>query len=261
LIAPGEENSVKQSILHGRLGPEQQVIDGLDCILSLLCEPMWPRTISTQTTDGRQVRIYNKQEALASYKAANYLDCRISAYPYINNKIFSNRIDLVMVDLDLSNFMSRQALDKTLAKIRRKIKDVFGKDFEPLVLWSGNGYHLYIPIESRYILEETSIFCKFDEPSKQFLRFAEWYLSNGKADPKHFTSVSLQNCMLRIPGSYNSKCVTKEDNIIGPASQVRVITSWNGKRMPIYSIIDIFLAHLLDQKNKEQKLDLCTNNR
>ena len=47
----------------------QPVTDGLDHILSILSEPMWPRTISTKTTMGRQIIIYSKQEALAWYKA------------------------------------------------------------------------------------------------------------------------------------------------------------------------------------------------
>ena len=171
---------------------------------------------------------------------------------HINNeKIYSNRIDLVMIDLDLSNFVSRQALDKTLIKTRRKIKDVFGMKFETFVLWSGNGYHLYIPIESRYILEETSIFSKFDEPSKKFLRFAERYLSSGKADSNHFRNVSFQNCMLRIPGSYNSKCVAKNNGLLDKSTQIKVISQWNGRRFPIYSLIDTFYADLLDAKRIE----------
>ena len=139
----------------------QPVTDGLDHILSILSEPMWPRTISTKTTMGRQIIIYSKQEALAWYKAANYLDCRINAYPY-NEKIGWKRIDSVMIDLDLSNFTSKEQLDIILKRTRNKIKDTFGRDFEPLILWSGNGYHVYIPIESRYILEETTIFGRFD---------------------------------------------------------------------------------------------------
>ena len=60
---------------------EQRVIDGLDCIFSLLREPLWPRTISTKATNGRQVRIWSKQEAMAWFKAANFVDCRICALP------------------------------------------------------------------------------------------------------------------------------------------------------------------------------------
>ncbi|MGC2383971.1 MAG: DNA primase noncatalytic subunit PriX [Nitrososphaeraceae archaeon] len=238
---------------------EQKVSEGLDRILSLLDEPIWPRTISTKTTMGRQIRINSTQEALAWYEAANFLDCRISAYPY-NDKIGGKRIDLVMVDLDLSNFTSKEQLDLILKRTRNKIEDTFGRDLEPLILWSGNGYHVYIPIESRYILEETTIFGRFDEPSKLFLRFAEWYLSNGKADPKHFTNVSLQNCMLRIPGSYNSKLIAQINNAINTSAEVRLITLWNEKRAQIYSILDCFLAYLHDQKYKVQKPEINPKN-
>lgn len=74
------------------------------------------------------------------------------------------------------------------------------------VIWSGNGYHCYIPAASNgKILEQMTKFKKFKEPSKEFLRFAEWYLSNGKCDIRHTKTGSLNNCMLRIPGSFNSK--------------------------------------------------------
>jgi hypothetical protein len=38
------------------------------------------------------------------------------------------------------------------------------------VLWSGNGYYIYQPIEA-FILEEHDIFSDFDQPSKMFLKF------------------------------------------------------------------------------------------
>jgi hypothetical protein len=52
------------------------VEEGLDFILTHFKEG-FPRTISTKTTEGRQVVVYNKDEALAMFKAANYLDCKI----------------------------------------------------------------------------------------------------------------------------------------------------------------------------------------
>lgn len=55
--------------------------EGLDFILNHFKEPIFPRTISTKTTEGRQVVVYNKEEVLARFKAANFLDCKISAYP------------------------------------------------------------------------------------------------------------------------------------------------------------------------------------
>lgn len=244
-----------------RLLIDKSVAEGLDFILSHFKEPIWPRTISTKATSGRQVPVCSKQEALARYKAANFLDCRISAYPHnYSTESFGRKretIDLVMIDLDQSTFKSRQSLDRAKSKTLKKIKETFGTGFEPTVIWSGNGYHIYIPIESRYVLEDRPEFTKLnEEPSKQFLRFAEWYLSDGKADSNHYKNVSLGNCMLRIPGSHNSKCVAKHNNnnVADFSTRVRVIKHWDGKiRAPIYLLIGSFLAYLVDQNQKETR--------
>ena len=84
-------------------------------------------------------------------------------------------------------------------------------------------------------------------------RFAEWYLSNGKADSNHFCNVSLGNCLLRIAGSHNSKCIAKNSNVADLSTQVRIIQQWNGERAPIYLLIGSFHAYLVDQKYKEMK--------
>jgi hypothetical protein len=97
------------------------VEEGLDLVLSHLKEPLWPRRISTKTTEGIQVVVYSKQEALAWYKAANFIDCRISAYPYYYcsyaagnvGRRYIHTIDFVMIDLDLKEFKSQLALDRT----------------------------------------------------------------------------------------------------------------------------------------------------
>jgi Primase X len=90
-------------------------------------------------------------------------------------------------------------------------------------------------------------FNKFKEPSKEFLRFAEWYLSNGKADSEHYHTVSFRNCMLRIPGSFNSK----------NHSQVQIVHKWNGTtKVQLDLLYSNFLAYLIDQErsNKERRL-------
>src|SRR5262245_40323901 len=128
---------MKSMTFQDHIQLEQVVAFGLDFIISLLQGPIWPRTISTRNTEGRQIPVYNQQEALAWFKAANYPDCRISAYPYY--KYTSNpkyMISLVMIDLDISKFKSRLTLDRALARTLRKIKDVFGTDFKLPVLWS-----------------------------------------------------------------------------------------------------------------------------
>jgi hypothetical protein len=215
----------------------------------------WPRTISTKASEGRQIPVYSKQEALSYYKDSNYLDCRISAY---NTKaLVEQTIDLLMIDLDLSNFKHNniKALDLAKAKTLANIQDTFdlSKKFEPAtIIWSGNGYHLYIPAESQNaILEQMSEFNKYKEPSKLFLRFAEWYLSNGKADSEHYHNVSLRNCLLRIPGSYNSKNM----------SQVKIVQKWNStSKIPLHLLYCKFLAYLIDQGSNIVKHHYGSNN-
>jgi len=160
-----------------------------------------------------------------------------------------------MIDLDQSEFISCQALDRALNKTIKNIKETFGPKFENTVIWSGNGYHIYIPVESRYVLEGRPEFRRFEEPSKRFLRFAEWHLSNGKADFNHFNTVSFGNCMLRIPGSHNSKYVQKNNYTADPSTQVRIVKEWNGKitYSPIYLLVGSFLAYFVDQRFKEMK--------
>ena len=51
--------------------------------------------------------------------------------------------------------------------------------------------------------------------SQEFLRFAEDYLSNGKADKNNYPS--FKSCQIRIPGSINS--------------QIRVLISKNSSKM------------------------------
>ena len=89
-----------------------------------------------------------------------------------------------------------------------------------------------------------SEFSKFEEPSKKVLRWLEKYLSNGKSDSVHNRTVSFANCMLRVPGSFNSKHNNANN-------QVRVIKEWNNQRVSIKSLFGDFLAYLLDEENKK----------
>jgi hypothetical protein len=101
------------------------VVEGLDFILSHIEGPIWPRTISTKTTEGRQVSVCNKEEALARYEQANYLDCRINAYPGYTQWNGTNRqaSNLTLIDMDLSHFKSIEALDMALKKTLKNIRD------------------------------------------------------------------------------------------------------------------------------------------
>jgi Primase X len=228
---------------------ENEVIQGLEFLLSqLINETKWPRTVATKLTDNAQIIVYSKEEALKMYKDSNYIDCRISAYPY-NKDTKVQIIDFVLIDLDLSSFSgSRQLLDKWLVKISKHIKEIFGSDFKLTIIWSGRGYHIYLhfkPLE--YILEESQEFITYSrEPSIEFLRFIERYLSLGKCDSSHNSSVAFSNCMLRVPGSLNSKC-----NATSPFAKVAIKQiggNLNQKTLSLEPLIGDFLAFLVDKR-------------
>jgi hypothetical protein len=219
----------------------QEVRGGLDFILSHFQVPIWPRTVSTAATYGAQVLVYSEEEAAQKFAAANLLDCRLNAYPaYTHYKGINRQApNFIFIDLDRCNFTSDKAHALALDKTLKNIKDL---DSEPTVLWSGNGYHVYLPINA-FVLEQEEVFAKFDQPSKRFLRFAARHLSNYKSDPNN--NPSLKSCMVRIPGSRNSKCITK--------SEVKTIQKWDGHRLPINYLLRDFRRYLIGQRIRELK--------
>ncbi|MGB7955141.1 MAG: hypothetical protein WCF23_14280 [Candidatus Nitrosopolaris sp.] len=111
----------------------------------------------------------------------------------------------------------------------------------PTVIWSGHGYHIYLPVEA-FVLEEESIFAKFDQPSRKFIQFAEQLLSNKKSDPCHSYTMSFKNCMLRVPGSFNSKSGKDE---------VKIIQRWDGVRPSIKPLLSELYVYLQCEKIKK----------
>ena len=108
------------------------------------------------------------------------------------------------------------------------------------------------------MLEELDLFSPAitgtDQPSVKFLRWAEGYLSSGKSDPAHNKTLSFGNCMLRIPGSHNSKCVRANNGVLNEEkTEVKIIHEWNGHRPSIMLLIGSFHAYLVDQKIKQKR--------
>ncbi|HEY7569883.1 MAG TPA: DNA primase noncatalytic subunit PriX [Nitrososphaeraceae archaeon] len=229
---------------------EHFCIKGLDFVLNHFRSSLWPRTISTKATQGKQVIVNSRYQALTYFKAAGYLDCRICAYHYWRPSIISDFADIknpivpdiIMIDLDTHNFNYEHiAIKAALRKILKRIKNLLNLT-TPTVIWSGNGYHIYIPINVPIVLEDIKEFINIEHVSTKFLRFAEWYLSSGMSDSAHNSTVSLNNCMLRIPYSYNSK-----NN-----AQVRIIKKWDGNRSNISLLVGSFCAYLTDKRLKEE---------
>jgi len=182
----------------------QEVKEGIEFLLSHFegRQRLFPRMMSTFATNCGQFIVYNKEQIFQTCKKSNFIDCRLNAYPVLEEGLLQAP-NLIFIDLDLptkykDNFKTlNKNLNKTLNIIKQKLHGCV-----PTVLWSGNGYHIYTvldvrPLELIQELKEIS-----NEPSKLFLRFAETNFTNKKNDSQH--NPSLKSCMLRIPGTLNS---------------------------------------------------------
>lgn len=218
---------------------------GIDFILNHFPDPdsIFPRTISTYKSRGRQFEVFDKKETVKAFEESGYIDCRINAYPSYTEYKDIQRYppNFIFADLDVSLFNDKnvldRALDATLRNVRIKING------SPTVLWTGNGYHIYQPIEA-LILEQYREFEEFECPSTKFLRFAAPYLTNGKSDRSH--NPSFKSCMIRIPGSINSKCANGNN-------EVKIIRRWDGYRPPINILLGPFHAYMISERKKEIK--------
>jgi hypothetical protein len=216
-------------------------------------QPIFPRSVSTKTTEGRQILVESEKEALARFAQANFLDCRISAYPpnVIENPSVTQRFVglhtatptnlIVMIDLDRCNFRSERPFNMAFTRTLNNIKEKLNAS--PTVLWSGRGYHIIQPMNSNGIILETiKEFEDIPNISLKFLRYAESFLSYKKSDLQHNNTVSFNNCMLRVPGSTNSK----------NGQIVTIIQKWNnGYRPEINYLLGGFTRHIINEKYTE----------
>jgi Primase X len=222
------------------------VAEGLDFIVGHFEEPIWPRTIFTHTL-GRQLLIYNKQEALARFKQANFIDCRINAYTYLTEYYGINiqAPNFIFIDLDRTSFRSDSTFWLAVNKTCKNIQVLLGGN--PTILWTGNGAHIYQPVEG-IILELESLFSEFDLPSQAFLKFAAQHLSNHKSDLSN--NPSFRSCLVRIPGSHNFKRVQSNNYVADHTTGVNIVRYWNGIRPKINPLIYDFHIWLANNEIK-----------
>ena len=230
---------------------------GLEFILSHFGgqHELFPRTIMTGQSKG-QIKVDDvsseeefKNKILKYYSQSGFRDCRINAFPY-NTQY--HRIDLdvrnrtaaslIMLDLDLRDFeYNRIKLDKQLRRTLKKMSMKFNESCIPTILWTGNGYHVYQPIDG-FVFEKEDVFYKFlpfvnnKDLTSVFLRFAERLFSECTSDPNHMPSI--RSCLLRVPGTLNSK--NKE--------QVRIVQKWNGQRPSIKWLTSDFHNYLIQRR-------------
>ncbi len=191
----------------------------------------FPRKISTKTTEGRQISVDDKPQALARFEQANWLDCRISAYTEADMTP-----NFVFVDIDC---LDPSVLKEVLNKCRRA-------NWNPTVLFTGRGYHIYQPVEPVQ-LRNYQQFSEFsfgnEDLATLFLRVAANYISGRRKDCNH--NPSLKSCMVRVPGSINNK----------NGQEVMIVQEWDGKRPSIIPLLGIFYSALATKKIQERKYE------
>ncbi len=207
---------------------------------------IFPRRIFTPIC--KQITAEDISDIFRYFREANFVDCRISAYPYLQSwfaKLHGELApDIILIDLDRSKGESERSLDMILHRTLGKIKERFGYNASPSVLASGSGgYHIIQPLKA-VDLKLVDYYTKWSEdPNKEFLRFLERFLCP-RADPEHYNHVSVNNCLLRVPGSVNSKTT----------ADVRILQKWNGVRPTIKYVYGDFLAYLVDKRHEPPKV-------
>jgi hypothetical protein len=207
---------------------------------------LFPRKIQTGKSNGKQIEVFSKQDVLFYFKQSSCLDCRINAFPSYTEYHGIQRYppNLIFIDIDRSNFNDNENFEKALSKTLKNIKMKLNGGY-PTVNNSGNGYHIIQPIECP-ILEQIEQFQRYKDKnnffvSQEFLRFAENFLSNGKADSRHYPS--FKSCQIRVSGSINSKY----------NRPVKIVQKWNGVRPSITrEFLEDFRTYL-EQKVTDQE--------
>ena len=130
---------------------DKNIESGLDIILSHFEEPsLFPRRISTYKSHNRQFSVSDKQEIINSFKDSNFIDCRINAFPPFTHykEVQICTPNLLFIDLDKNDFKSIITLRLALSNTLKKIKEKLDAQSYPTVLFSGNGYHIILPVSS-----------------------------------------------------------------------------------------------------------------
>ena len=242
---------------------ERTIFEGIKFILSHFEKQhkLFPRTIKTCNTKDQVIveydpRVQNSINKIFNmFKESNYYDCKINCFPYNDSKQQQQTIDInsedvknktaasfIMINLDLQYFSyDKKKLDNILNMTLNKLSIKFYGESNPTVLWTGNGYNIYQPLEET-TFENNKVYYDFlpytDERNitTEFLRFAEKFFTDGKIDPPNLHSV--KSCFITVPGTFNFK----------NGEQVKIIHKWDGKSPSIQWIAYDFKKYLVQKK-------------
>jgi hypothetical protein len=237
----------------------------IEFILSHFSSPIakFPRKMMTYRSNGQFI-VNTTDEVLKRCEQADFKDCRINAYPQTIDKegMLVQPPNFVFIDLDLGNFNSDiKKLDKVKNSTLRKMEQLQGS--HSTVSWTGNGYHIYLPIDIP-VLDNEYVFSKDKFPnlfsskgkysqyfvSEAFMQFAEDFFTNGKYNQNH--RPKYKTCLIRIPETYNSKCLSRGLSL--EKSKVKILQEWDGKRIDVGHITHEFRIWLTEQEINSKKL-------
>lgn len=218
-------------------------------------QQLFPRKISTAQSQCRQFTVYNEKQILNECIKANFIDCRLNAYPVLPSDGLVDLVQapvIIFLDIDMLNGLSYEEALGQLNKALKQALTITNKKLNgciPTVLWTGNGYHIYVVLNTRPLELITDLAELSNEPSKEFLKFAEIILTNRKADTRH--NHSFNSYLLRIPYTFNSKCIAQ-----GKDAEVKVFQRFDTSAIPTIdsNLLREFRLYLadLDVKNKEK---------
>ena len=80
---------------------EQKVKEGIKFLLSHFegRQRLFPRKMSTFASKGKQFVVYNKEQILEACIKSDFKDCRVNAYPVLENGVLQAP-NIIFIDLD-----------------------------------------------------------------------------------------------------------------------------------------------------------------
>jgi hypothetical protein len=228
--------------------------EGIEFILSH-SKRQFPRRIFTPKT--KQMTVYNIDEMAMIFRLNDLLDCKISLYPSYSRVLDGHHPpDALFIDLDMNKYYKnghplvnpKLTVANRLRNTIKRINSYLGGEFHPSIISSGSGgYHIVQPLDAidlkEFWYKDKLLFMGFGcNPNVQFLRFLEPLVCPW-ADSEHYSHVSMNNYLVRVPGSINSKV----------GEQVKIVQRWDGKRPEIKYVFGDFLAYLYDSQEQQQQ--------
>jgi hypothetical protein len=241
-------------------------------------QQLFPRKMSTALSQGRQFIVYSEDQILNECEKAGFVDCRLNAYS-VSEESQSNELNIfsaqapniIFIDIDLSKgYENREESIIKLNKILKKTLSIIKEKLDvckPTVLWTSNGYHIYIVLNTRPLELIRELSELSEKPSEEFLRFAEFIFTNKRKDSCH--NPSFKSSLLRIPHTLNLKCIELTTGNYIKDPEVKIIQEFDSLAIPTINnkLLREFRIYLADKdiittkresiKRRSYQINIC----